>query len=371
MTRAPARPRLAAVAAAAVVVLLGLPGAVAADTCACDPIQPYLVTDGQDETHVTYRHSGNPGVVYASNKSGAWVRQRLTSNKDTPEAIAVDDRQKAWIVFEREVGDDVDFRLLTNSGGGWDVSRLPSIHRDGTQIDIRVDSDRNVHLAWTRDESVWYATNASGSWERRRLDNAMGNNVQLALDGAGRVHLVYNQCTNDGSGTCEGAGIWYETNASGTWTQERVTGDQQDDPNDLLVDANGRAHVVFAREYNSQENPDLPLATFYLTNAGGTWKAVRAAPAGRWANIERSKSGAITIVYMRVDDDDRRGIYRSTNASGVWIRGTVVREWALYPSTGISSNGVVHLAYMRMEIDPGIYYSNSRGGDWSRRELMD
>ena len=53
-------------------LLLALPGpaTVAADTCACDPIQPFLVVDRFDETHVTYRHADNPGIIYASNKTG-------------------------------------------------------------------------------------------------------------------------------------------------------------------------------------------------------------------------------------------------------------------------------------------------------------
>jgi hypothetical protein len=95
------------------------------------------------------------------------------------------------------------------------------------------------------------------------------------------------------------------------------------------------------------------------------------APEGRWGNIERSRDGAIWIVYMRVDDDDRRGIYMTTNASGTWVRSTIVREWAMYPSTGMGPSGVLHLAYMRMTGDPGIFYSNNRGDGWSRRELMD
>ena len=113
------------------------------------------------------------------------------------------------------------------------------------------------------------------------------------------------------------------------------------------------------------------MGTFYLTNRDGTWRSRWVAAPGRWANIERSRLGAITIVFSRVDDDDRRGIYMASNASGTWVRSTVVREWAMYPSTGMAPSGVVHLAYMRMTGDPGIYYSNDRGDGWSRRELMD
>ena len=102
MARTKVLVRSVTLAVAALMVLLVLPGPVAADTCACDPIQPYLVTDRYNETHVVYRHATNPGLIYASNKTESWVKRRLTSSKDLPYAIGVDAAQKVYIVFRRE-----------------------------------------------------------------------------------------------------------------------------------------------------------------------------------------------------------------------------------------------------------------------------
>jgi len=232
---------------AALLLVLLLPGPVAADTCACDPIQPYLAVDRFDEVHVTYRHSDRPGVIYATNKTGTWTRKRLTSARDVPYAIAVDARQRGYVVFQREVDDHMRWQLLTNRTGEWVLSRLSIIPADAYRVRIEIAPDRSIHLTFDRDEAVYYATNASGSWVRRRLDSAMGNNARLALDAAGNVHLVYQQCIDDGTDSCLEPGIYYETNACGTWATERVSFDGEDSSQDILVDASGTVHIAFAR----------------------------------------------------------------------------------------------------------------------------
>jgi hypothetical protein len=38
---------------------------------------------------------------------------------------------------------------------------------------------------------------------------------------------------------------------------------------------------------------------------------------------------------------------------------------------GIDAANKLHLAFMRMETDPGIYYTTNETGGWTRLELMD
>ena len=357
--------------ASIMVALLGLlafPIGVSADTCACDPIQPFLVVDRLDEVHVTYRNADRPGVVYASNKSGSWVKVRITSGKDEPFAIAVDAAQKVSIVFQREYADDVRFFVISNRTGSWVTTRLAidpgrCLPREGPgrrrPDPSRVD-DRRARLV--RHEQG----RDLGAAPARQHD---GQRHPARARPGGKVHLLYNQCTNDGEGTCEGAGIYHETDASGSWVAERVTTDQEDKANDLTVDAAGKVHLVFVREYNSQAQPDLPLGVYYVTNASGSWLTQRAAAPGRMANIERRSTGVIHITFARVDGN--LGIFFATGRNGAWTVTEVIKEYALYPSTGISSGGRVHLAFMRMAIDPGIYHSAYSTTAWSRRELMD
>jgi len=362
--------RLALLAAGWLVVILALPGPVAADTCACDPIQPFLVVDRLNEIHVVYRDATNPGIIYASNRTGTWIRKRLTSAKDLPYAITVDATQHSWTVFRREANDAVHFYVISNRTGSWVTTRLSIVPDDAYQIRIAVAPNGSLHLSYSTDEKAWYATNETGTWVRRRLDFSFGMNSTLALDANGKVHLLFEQCTNDaGEGFCVDGGIYYQTNVSGDWVTTHITNDEADWAQDLLVDAAGKVHLVFVRPSNSQGVPDAPLGVYYGTNASGTWKYTRIAGSGRLATIERTAGGVVSIFYTRLDDGV--GIYRATNATGSWVRTAVVPEYALYPSSGMDSNGKLHLAFMRMAIDPGIYYTTNKSGSWSRLELMD
>ena len=87
------------------------------------------------------------------------------------------------------------------------------------------------------------------------------------------------------------------------------------------------------------------------------------------ANIERGPAGQIHITFAQVDGN--LGIFLARSRSGVWTRSEIIREYALYPTTGIESNGRLQLAFMRMAIDPGIYHASGSSAGWSRRELMD
>ena len=361
--------RLVASFLIALLSLISIPVGVLADTCACDPIQPYLVVDRFDETHVTYRNADSPGIVYASNKSGAWVRSKLTSRIDIPYAIAVDRAQKVYIVFRREQNDAVHFFLISNRTGSWVTTRLSTIQDGAYDISIQADPARNLHLTWGTDERVWYATNKSGAWARRGLDTALGQNANLAIDDQGHVHLGFNQCLEDGPNSCADSGVTYQTNASGAWVTQRLSTDPEDHVEDLLVDPNGKVHLVFAREYESVMHPGLPLGIYYMTNASGRWRTLKAAGPGRMVNIERGPAGQIHITYAHVDGN--LGIFWAMLKNGVWTRTEVITEYAMYPSTGIESNGRMHLAFMRMAIDPGIYHALKTDAGWSRLELMD
>ena len=77
---------------------------------------------------MVYRHAGSPGIVDATNEPERWVRHRLTTSEDTPQAIAVDAAQKVCIVFEREARGEVDYHLLTNRSGSWVRTKLPIVH---------------------------------------------------------------------------------------------------------------------------------------------------------------------------------------------------------------------------------------------------
>ncbi|HUR69444.1 MAG TPA: hypothetical protein VM370_09375 [Candidatus Thermoplasmatota archaeon] len=109
----------------------------------------------------------------------------------------------AWYGFDGEFYQTY-YREWSN--GAWAPARqLSSGPLDANNPSLVVDRDGGIHVAWYKDEgrrySVWYAHRApDGAWDlARRLPQGPGDalNVALAVDEAGRVHVAWDERTED------------------------------------------------------------------------------------------------------------------------------------------------------------------------------
>lgn len=366
-----ARIRRALVFAAVVVALLIVPGAASADTSANRPMWPSIVVDNDNKVHVAYDNADGNGIIYATNKSGSWVRRKITNGDDSLPHLTVDAQDRVRIIFTRTfTASPRAVYYVTNRTGEWKTKRLPW-KAPGSTIRMAVSPTGTIHVVFTTDEHAYYVTNASGSWVRERVDVDFGNQAVIAVDANGKVHIAYGQCLNDGSGWCDGEGIYYKSNATGTWTTERITDLQLDRAESIVTDAAGKAHIVVQRTGLYDDRLEMgPVGLYYLTNVSGSWVRTPVATLGRMGRLGVDANGAVHVVY-RIERDSKPGIYYATNESGVWVRSTAVREAATYPEMALDSRGVVRLAFMRLAGDPGVYYAHNARGSWSHLELMD
>ena len=78
---------------------------------------------------------------------------------------------------------------------------------------IAVDGDDHQGVASQRagrDPGIFFATDATGSWSEERVTTGSDWSPSLAYDGAGHAHIAYGHY-----GTA--SGVAYATNASGDW----------------------------------------------------------------------------------------------------------------------------------------------------------
>ena len=83
--------------------------------------------DSGNKLHVAWLDIGaNPGVYYATNKTGTWVITRLSrSTADNVPAIALDSNDKAYIAFTRAYwAATPGVYLATDNTGAWQISRV-------------------------------------------------------------------------------------------------------------------------------------------------------------------------------------------------------------------------------------------------------
>ena len=144
-----------------------------------------------------------------------------------------------------------------------------------------------------------------------------------------------------GTGTCEGEGIYYRTDRSGTWEQRRLTSLQMDRATSLVTDASGAPHLLYQRPYLIQGQEHLGTGLFHMTDRYGRWTKEKVIEDGRNARLAIDGRGRVHAIYNQ-DAEGRHGIYFSTNEDGalsnstrIWKHRTAVKERAIYQEMGI------------------------------------
>jgi len=164
---------------------------------------PSLALDGIGKAHIAFARPFS-GIYYATNRSGSWTKTQVTASGDdsSPSAVigpydsspslALDGNGKAHIAFQRE-GTNPGIYYATNRSGSWTKTQMTNDY-DGSPS-LALDGTGKAHIAfWRSGSGIYYATNASGSWTKAQVTaNAVDDSPSLALDGAGKAHIAFDR----------------------------------------------------------------------------------------------------------------------------------------------------------------------------------
>jgi hypothetical protein len=137
-----------------------------------------VVADASNKLHVAWLDGGaNPGVYYATNSTGTWVRTRLTrSTADTVPSVALDTSGKAYVAFSRAYWADVPgIYLATNGTGVWQTIRLSEDAYSG-RVSLDIGPDGLADIA--------YVNSVDGVSILAQDNTASTSGVKAALRGA-------------------------------------------------------------------------------------------------------------------------------------------------------------------------------------------
>jgi hypothetical protein len=204
-----------------------------------------------------------------------------------PSSLAVDSSDHVHVVYMDELSRELKY--ATNSTGSW-VSAFIEPSVAVSYPSVAVDSDHHLHIV-CNGEGIKYLSNSSGSWTV--MDLGVGGYPSIAVDASGHVHICY-----------VGLYPWHATNRSGDWVEE-----------ELFTD--------------SPPGFYYPLGTSIAVDSGGH-------------------------VYLRygyyMDYPGDGSEYYATNASGSWVRTPLPLtplEWLIfYPSIAIDASDHLHISYM-------------------------
>ena len=183
-------------------------GALAPEGIQVDPgVGQYtsIVTDGDNDVHISYFDEINGDLKYASNSSGAWVINRVDSNGKVGKytSIDVDDNDRPHISYFDESNDNLKYARI--SSGDWVRETVDgdadSEDNTGGYTSIALDgSDRpNISYYDATDGNLRHARKSNGVWTLTTVDSTddIGGFTSLVLDSNGYARISYVDFTDD------------------------------------------------------------------------------------------------------------------------------------------------------------------------------
>ncbi len=177
-----------------------------------------MVLDSNDKVHIVYNNinSGNSSLKYATNQSGSWLTELIDNNGGGLTGyyieMTMDGSNQLHIAYSGVNMNDI--RYTTGSYQSWSSPQIMSF---GWLCDIELDNNNKVHTSYSNTGSIGIADNISGSWSTVGYivtDNK--NHGNIGFDSNGNLHMVYQYVNYPDFD------LYYATNASGSWVSRKI-----------------------------------------------------------------------------------------------------------------------------------------------------
>ncbi|MFB6373529.1 MAG: hypothetical protein ABEN55_10535, partial [Bradymonadaceae bacterium] len=228
-----------------------------------------LAFDSQGWPHLVYEPT-NRRLRYATRRDDGWRVRPIDGNDRRPDEVAIDvdvddrvhivhgSRQSNRLEYARFDGDRWTREELSIGSS----NKVLAVEPSGTPHLIHTEVDDGRRLG--------YAVRKNGGWQRRSLPTRGYANIRVGdvqIDAELHLHVVWH-------GRPEGAGessVFYATNASGEWQRERVVTVNAAKAVSVGRTVDGRPQVVFAG--NPRSGAEWQVG--YAVRTEGTWEITR------------------------------------------------------------------------------------------------
>ena len=199
----------------------------------------------------------------------------------------------------------------------------------------------------------------------------------MAIDSLGHAHIAVRGDT----------GIWYLTNAAGSWTRTRLTTDSGSGDNAtttlepvIAIDAsNGAITVAYTVRQGGDGAPCCALTLTYRTNSGHGWSSPHAIPSGcEHAASLAARNGTLAVAAVRTSSVIPSQVWFCTNAGGSWSAQQLPQphDGSQFSdaSLALDSHGKPHITYRRWsgtDTSQVLWYASGStvNGDFSREKI--
>ena len=257
----------------------------------------------------------------------------------------------------------------------WTVQTLVTSYETGPPS-MQVDANGKTHIVYGRGRSgdgLYYSTNASGTWVTQLVWAGVVGGPALTLDDGGFAHIAFIRSDSGTNGT------FYATNKTGTWSTARVESREAQTRPAIAVTSGGTVHIITSAYYK----PDPATYAYELvhaTNASGSWVVSPLTDSPDFSpSVALDGSGEVHVAFYRSGITQYSlGAFYATNRSGTWVVTPVIVvdpavDSVWNPSLALDAAGKAHIAFSRSTTEApwhdGINYATNASGTWITSQI--
>lgn len=164
--------------------------------------QSSLALDSAERPHIAYYDYWGKDLKYASWSGTAWITETLAMDIGLLDglndvALALDANNYPHVAYHNEKADDVIY--IHRTGGAWTSEVIYNAEKYfEPHVWMVIDNLNRPHLSYTDGNRLLYAVQSESGWQTQVADGfgTVGGGSSLALDNAGRAHIVYGDGGN-------------------------------------------------------------------------------------------------------------------------------------------------------------------------------
>jgi hypothetical protein len=309
--------------------------------------EPVMAVGSDNTVYLAFRTASAPNLMFYHNASGTWTGRTLVADGDQGYApsIALGPDGRIHIAY----GDNLNGQLGYLSLEPPIAKRIAPWQTE--KVDAQMDASGNIHVAYRRTStgSLYYGRWDGTTFSSTLLDSDLSLGLEigpsLALDAAGKVHIVYSNEAD--------TALRYATNASGAWqVQQAHAASQYSSPR--LAIQGSTVHILASGNY--------------VRGSYNNWTAETIAgfPMGN-GDIAVADDGTVHVVsypHALADIGDLVHRYRS-GTSGPWTTGFADTGWYDHPALRVH-DGKVHIV---AQLSGDAVHIQGSGGTYTRRTI--
>lgn len=274
-----------------------------------------LALDGDGRPRLVYFDPRSAAMRYAEQTGETWQYETIEDDLFTGWApgVAIDGRDRVHAAYLVGAG---QLRYTLRGSAGW---RVETVGQARSAAGLAVDARNRPHLVFADDVGIIrYRVFDGGRWTDETIDDPplRGDYVALALDAAGRPHVVVNDFYNDGFfvyATRRGPGDWLvETVALDGYAQlGGISVQLWNSPQAIAIDAAGAPQVALLLEdYITFRPPTYDYYVLRLRRGADAWDVTQ---------VAELYDGPLDSLALRLDGEGRAHIALTPYLSYVYL----------------------------------------------------